>query len=186
MEELIKHYGNVILFIGTFAEGETILILAGFLAHQGYLELPWVILTAFLGTLAGDQLFYYLGYLKGLPLLKRFPRWQVKVERVLALFNRYQAPIILGFRFLYGLRTVTPFVIGLSRIRPIRFLVLNAFGAAIWSLTVGLLGYSMGRVLERYVDRIREYEMIVIGIIAAIGLLIWITRLCCRRGAKEP
>ena len=47
MEELIKQYGLVVLFIGTFAEGETILVIAGFLAHQGYLHLPYVLLTAF-------------------------------------------------------------------------------------------------------------------------------------------
>lgn len=186
MEELIKQYGNVILFIGTFAEGETILVLAGFLAHQGYLQLPWVIFTAFLGTLTGDQLFYYLGYLKGLPLLKKFPRWQAKIGRVLALFTRYQTPIILGFRFLFGLRSVTPFVIGLSKIKPLRFLLLNAFGAAIWAFTVGLLGYSTGQILEWYVDKIRGYEMIAIGVTAAIGFLIWITRLSLRRGAREP
>jgi membrane protein DedA with SNARE-associated domain len=186
MEQLIKHYGYVILLIGTFAEGETVLVMAGFLAHRGYLELPWVILTAFFGTLAGDQLFYYLGYLKGLPLLKRFPRWQAKYERVLALFSRYQTPIILGFRFLYGLRTVTPFVVGLSKVSPIRFLFLNAVGALTWALTVGLLGYLLGQVLETYVERIKRYELWMICAIATFGLLVWIMHLSRSRGAKEP
>jgi membrane protein DedA with SNARE-associated domain len=184
MEELIKQYGYFILFLGTFAEGETILVLAGFLAHRGYLELPWVIVTAFLGTLAGDQLFYYLGYLKGLPLLKRLPRWQAKYERVLSLFRRYQTPIILGFRFLYGLRTITPFVIGLSKISPIRFLFLNAVGAFLWALIVGLLGYSLGHILEAYLEKIKRYEMWIMVAIAAIGLLVWIAHLKQRGPAK--
>ena len=186
MEELIKQYGYFILFIGTFAEGETILVLAGFLAHRGYLELPWVILTAFFGTLAGDQLFFYLGYLKGPPLLKRLPRWQAKYTRVLALFKRYQTPIILGFRFLYGLRTVTPFVIGLSKVSPIRFLFLNAAGAFIWALAVGLLGYSLGHVLEAYLERVKRYELWIMGAIAAVGLLIWIAHLKHRGTVKDP
>jgi membrane protein DedA with SNARE-associated domain len=186
MEELVKQYGYVILFIGTLAEGETVLVLAGFLAHRGYLELPWVILIAFLGTLAIDQLLFYLGYFKGLPFLNRRPRWRAKYARVQALFNQYQTPIILGFRFLYGLRTVTPFVIGLSKVPPIRFLFLNAVGAFVWAVVVGFLGYSLGHVLEAYLVRIRRYEIWIMGAIAAIGLLVWIIHLKRRGSAGEP
>ena len=184
MEDLIKQYGYLMLFLGTFAEGETVLVLAGFLSHRGYLEMPLVILTAFLGTLAGDQFFYYLGYLKGIPLLKRIPRWQAKYERVQALFKRYQTSIILGFRFLYGLRSVTPFVIGLSRVSPLRFFFLNAAGALIWASAVGLLGYTLGEVLETYIHRFEKYEAIIVVIIAVIGLIIWL--LGKRRTAGRP
>jgi membrane protein DedA with SNARE-associated domain len=185
MEDLIKHYGYLILFIGTFAEGETILVMAGFLAHRGYLELQWVILTAFLGTLGVDQLFYYVGYLKGLPFLERRPRWKAKYGRALALFSQYQTLIILCFRFLYGLRTITPFVIGLSRVSPIRFLFLNAVGAFMWALVVGLLGYSMGHVLEAYLESVRRYELLILGAIAASGSLVWIIHLIKTRGARN-
>ena len=186
MEDLIKHYGYLILFIGTFAEGETILVMAGFLAHRGYLELPWVIVTAFFGTLAVDQLFYYVGYLKGLPFLKRRPRWEAKYARALALFSQYQTLIILCFRFLYGFRTITPFVIGLSKVSPIRFLFLNAVGAFMWALVVGLLGYSLGLVLEAYVERIERYEMWIMGAIVTLGLLVWIIYLRRNRRTKDP
>jgi membrane protein DedA with SNARE-associated domain len=186
MEELIKHYGYLILFIGTFAEGETILVMAGFLAHRGYLELPWVIVTAFFGTLTVDQFFYYVGYLKGLPFLKRRPRWGAKYARALALLHQYQTLIILSFRFLYGLRTITPFVIGLSKVSPIRFLFLNAVGAFLWALIVGLLGYSLGLVLEAYVERIERYEMWIMGAIVTFGLLVWIIYLRWNRRTKDP
>jgi len=185
MEELIKHCGYLILFIGTFAEGETILVMAGFLAHRGYLELPWVILTAFIGTLAVDQLFYYVGYLKGLPFLERRPRWKGKYARALALLRRHQTWIILSFRFLYGLRTITPFVIGLSKVPPIRFLLLNAAGAFVWALVVGFLGYSLGQVLEAYLERAKRYELWIIGAIAASGMLAWIVHLIRNRGSRD-
>jgi len=185
MEELIKHYGYLILFIGTFAEGETILVMAGFLAHRGYLEMPWVILIAFLGTLAGDQLFYYVGYLKGLPFLNKRPRWEAKYARALALFHQHQTLIILSFRFLYGLRTVTPFVIGLSKVSPIRFLFLNTVGALMWAIIVGLLGYSLGHILEAYLERIKRYELWAMAAIAAVGLLVWIIHWRWNRRSKD-
>jgi membrane protein DedA with SNARE-associated domain len=57
-ETILKTYGYWAIFIGTFAEGETILILGGIAAKLGYLALPWVILAAFVGGLCGDQLFF--------------------------------------------------------------------------------------------------------------------------------
>ena len=56
LQQLITDYGYLAILMGTFLEGETILILGGFASHRGYLELPWVVVSAFIGTLAGDQL----------------------------------------------------------------------------------------------------------------------------------
>ena len=61
LESIIDTYGYVAVTIGTFFEGETILVIAGFAAHQGYMKLPGVIIAAFIGTVFGDQLFFYLG-----------------------------------------------------------------------------------------------------------------------------
>jgi membrane protein DedA with SNARE-associated domain len=57
LQEVIRDYGYVALFIGTFLEGETILLLAGFAVQTGQfgLELQYIILTAFVGSLSGDQ-----------------------------------------------------------------------------------------------------------------------------------
>ena len=173
MEELIKQYGLVILFIGTFAEGETILILAGFAAHQGYLYLPWVVLVAFLGTLSGDQLFFHLGRRQSRFVLDKHPAWQRRLDRVERLFERYQTLLILGFRFLYGLRTVTPFVLGRSGVAPGYFFLLNTVGAMVWSLVVGIGGYLFGNILKIIMGDIKRYELEAFGAIAIIGGLIW-------------
>ena len=58
LQSIIENYGYAAILIGTFLEGETILVLAGLAAHQGYLVLSWVILAAFVGSLCGDQLFF--------------------------------------------------------------------------------------------------------------------------------
>jgi membrane protein DedA with SNARE-associated domain len=51
LESIIETYGYWALLVGTFFEGETVLVLGGFAAHRGYLTLPWVILAAFIGSL---------------------------------------------------------------------------------------------------------------------------------------
>jgi len=117
LQTFLQTYGYWALLIGTFLEGETILIIGGFAAHRGYLSLTLVILAAFAGTLAGDQFFFFIGRKKGKAFLDKRPSWKPNIEKVHVLLDRYQTLLILGFRFLYGLRTVTPFVIGMSRVK---------------------------------------------------------------------
>ena len=172
-ELIIGSYGYIGLLVGTFLEGETILILAGFAAHLGYLYLPWVIFVAFLGTLSGDQLSFYLGRRHSRFVLNKHLAWQGRLDRVERLFERYQTLLILGFRFLYGLRTVTPFVLGRSGVAPGYFFLLSAVGAMVWSLVVGIGGYLFGNILKIIMGDIKRYELEAFGAIAIIGGLIW-------------
>ena len=163
--QLVTDYGYYALFIGTFLEGETILVIAGFLASAGHLELFWVVISAFLGTFAGDQTFFYLGRLKGIAFLEKRPLWHSKTDKVFELLNRHQMKVVLGFRFLYGVRNVTPFVIGASRMHPGKFFVLNFLGALVWAIVVGYLGYQFGHLAEAMMGKIQKYEMYILGAI---------------------
>lgn len=176
IEQLISSYGYAAVAIGTFFEGETVLVLGGFAAHRGFLELPWVIVSAFLGTLFGDQLYYYLGRIKGKPMLEKRPHWQQKSERIFSLLDRHQVWLILGFRFLYGIRTITPFLIGVSRVSPLRFLILNIIGALVWAIVVGALGYLFGQALEVIIGDIKHYEMAIFAALTALGIIAWLGR----------
>ncbi|MBI2752438.1 MAG: DedA family protein [Betaproteobacteria bacterium] len=174
LEQLVATYGYAAILIGTFFEGETILVVGGFLAHRGYLELPWVIACAFAGTLLGDQLYFYLGRSKGMELLERRPRWQAKSVQVLELLRRHQVPLILGFRFLYGLRTITPFLIGASGVAPLRYTILNAAGSAVWALAIGIAGYVLGQALQTLLEEIKRYELWILAAIAGTGAAVWV------------
>ncbi len=177
---LIETYGYLALLIGTFLEGETILVVAGFAAHQGYLKLPWVIVCAFAGTLVSDQLFFLLGHKKGRRVLTRWFSWEKRAQKVQALLDRYQVLVVLGFRFLYGLRNVTPFVIGASGFNPRRFLVLNILGAALWSVVVGCGGYLFGHVLETILQDFKKYELWALTGLIVGGLVLWVGSLIVR------
>ena len=56
MESLIENYEHLPIRIGTFPEGETVLMLGGFTAHQGYLALPWIIFAVFFSLVQDDPL----------------------------------------------------------------------------------------------------------------------------------
>ena len=90
------------------------------------------------------------------------------------LLDKYHTLFILGFRFLYGIRTVALFVLGASGISPIRYLALNLCGALIWAIVVGVLGYYFGHGIEVLLGEIKQYEeWIIIGLLL-VGATGWI------------
>ena len=181
LESFVDTYGYMAIMVGTFFEGETILVLGGFAAHRGYLALPWVIASAILGSLCGDQLFFYLGRRHGQAVLAKRPSWRARIEKANALLERFRRPFMIGFRFLYGLRTASPFAIGLSGIPAPQFFLYNAAGAILWAIAVGSGGYLMGNALEPFLGKVRRYETAALVTIAAVGLLAWSIHFLLRR-----
>ncbi|MDH3965363.1 MAG: DedA family protein [Deltaproteobacteria bacterium] len=181
LESIVDTYGYVAVLLGTFLEGETILVLGGFAAHRGYLALPGVILAAFIGSLCGDQLFFFLGRRHSQAVLARRPAWKARADQANRLLERFRTPFILIFRFLYGLRTVSPFVIGMSSVPARQFIPLNAIGALVWAVVVGTGGYLFGSVLEVVIGEVKRYEVEALLAIAIIGILVWISHFYRRR-----
>lgn len=176
LQAFLQNYGYLALFIGTFFEGETILVLAGFLASRGYLDIYLVMLTAASGGYFGDQLWYFLGRRKGRQILARKPHWEVLGENALNHLRRYPDIWVLGFRFVYGLRTVMPVAIGISGYPPLRFLLLNAISAVIWAIVLGAAAFHLGSSLELLLDNIKHYEIRVLGTLLVAGGLLWAWR----------
>ncbi len=174
LQSLVENYGYYAVFAATFLEGETILVMAGFAAHRGYLALPWVMLVAFFGSLLGDQLYFFLGRRHGRRILQQFPKLRMRADRVDTLLARHHTLLILVIRFLYGLRTVGPMVIGMSGVATPKFVGLNIVGAALWAVMIGGAGYLFGDVLELVLTDLKRYEEIALGVIALIGSAIWL------------
>jgi membrane protein DedA with SNARE-associated domain len=144
---LVHNYGYAAVFVGSFLEGETVAALGGLAANRGYLALPWVIAIAAAGGFLGDQVYFGIGRLGGARLVVRSPNLRPGLERVSRLLDRYAVLLIIGVRFMYGLRIIGPMAIGMSRVSWLRFAVLNFVGAVLWALVVVGIGYVFGETL---------------------------------------
>lgn len=176
LSELIAQYGYAALFVGTLLEGETLLILAGFAAHQGYLQLHWVIVVALVGGFLGDQIYFWLGRRHGAWVLSHFPRLVPVFERAYVLIERYHEVLIVGIRFLYGLRTVGPMALGMSTVLAWRFVLFNALGAAVWAAGIGGAGYLFGQALELFLNDFQRLEGMLLIAILVGGIVVWAWR----------
>ncbi len=188
LEQIISTYGYLALFAGAFLEGETVVLIGGFLAHRGYLHLPLVWLVSFTGALLGDQLAFLAGRWLGQTWIRRRAKLRARARSVTNWVERYEIPVVIGFRFVYGFRLVTPFVLAAAGYRPWRFVMFNVIGAAVWALAIPSLGYVFGGAIEVLIEDVEQYEVhILIGIIAAAsvyGLAVLIRQR--RKKSDEP
>ena len=166
LPQFLNDYGYWAVFAGSLLEGETILVLANWAASQGYLSLPVIIGIAFTGGTLGDQVFFWLGRLCGKPLLAKLPHSDARVARIGALLVRFDAPLIICIRFMYGVRILGPIVIGSSHVLPWRFAAFNIIGAAIWAPLIAGVGYLFGRSIETLIPQLNELQ--TIGVLAII------------------
>lgn len=176
LETIVTQFGYPGLMAGLFLEGETVLVLGAFMAHRGYLDLPMVIFIAFIIAFASDEFFFWTGRTKGVEFLETRPFWAPGVEKAKSLLGRNPALLYLGVRFMYGLRTVLPFVIGMSKTDPKKFVPLNMIGAFVWATLFGLAGYLFGQFMELLFGDIHEHEhLIALGIIL-VSVGVWFYR----------
>jgi membrane protein DedA with SNARE-associated domain len=176
LADLIQTHGYWVLAIGCLLEGETVLILAGFAAHRGYLD-PWLVLAIAAGCgVAGDQFYFWLGRRHGAALLARWPALARHTARVDGLLARFHAPVIIGVRFAYGLRVAGPVAIGMSALPAGRFVVFNALGALLWACIFTGAGWVFGEVAQRVLGEIRHLEGWLLLGLAVAGLLYWMLR----------
>ncbi|HMA09976.1 MAG TPA: DedA family protein [Ramlibacter sp.] len=176
ISQLLADYGYLAVFAGCLLEGETILVLAGFAAHQGLLSLPVTLGIAFVAGTLGDQIFYWIGHEWGPSLMARFPGIGERAVRVNRLLHRWHAPLIIGIRFMYGLRIVGPIAIGNSGVAPWRFTFFNVVGAAIWAPLVGGAGYLFGHALEAMIGDLERFEEVGLVFIIVAGVVLTVVR----------
>ena len=176
--DLLSQYGYLALFAGCLLEGETLLLLAGIAAHGAdYLSISIVVLVAFVGGTLGDQILFFVGRRYGAALLGRWPHLEAPAARMRRLIDRHSSLLIVGVRFMYGLRLIGPVVIGMSDVPARRFVVFNMIGAALWAVGVSGIGYLFGHAIEWLLADLALFEKVaLVCAIAVVVLLLALRR----------
>jgi membrane protein DedA with SNARE-associated domain len=177
MEELflgwLKEYGYVILFLWSILEGETGLIMAGVMSHTGDMSYLLAVFVAGLGGFAGDQLYFYIGrFNKGL-IQRKLHKQRRKFAIAHLLLKKYGWPIIFIQRYLYGLRTVIPMSIGITKYSAKRFALINLLSAWVWAAITITPAYIFGEEILRLVVFAKEHWYFALPL--AAGFLFAIT-----------
>jgi undecaprenyl-diphosphatase len=159
--------------MGVPVPGETALVTAGVLAHQGELELVPVIAIAATAAVVGDNLGYLLGAKGGRRLLEHrgpLAQWRRRfVARGERFFARHGARAVFLARFVVGARVAAAWLAGVNRMPWRRFLVWNALGGVSWAVAAGMAGYLLGAVASRLLTSFGIGVLILVALTAALA-----------------
>lgn len=176
LQALIARFGLGAVFLGAGLEGETAVIAGGILAHQHILSLPGVAISGALGSFSADQLFFVLGrHFRDHPRIEKMLE-NPAAERALDTLEKHPVAFVLGFRFLYGSRTVSPVAVGASDVSQARFSALNAVAAILWSLLFTAVGYGLGGPLGRYFHRPKSIVPFLVAGLLVLGVGLFVLR----------
>jgi membrane protein DedA with SNARE-associated domain len=173
LRDYLELHGYWVLFIGTFLEGEAILIMAGFLAFQGYLSIGGVILTSFAGSFLGDQFYFYLGRTQGTSLMRRFHFIARRFRESLRLIGKYGAFVAFISRFTYGFRIILPIILGITNLSPRTFLLINFCSACVWAIIFSLAGYLFGKSASLFLEDAGKYEQYLLLALIGVIVTVW-------------
>lgn len=159
--------------VGLPLPDEWLLAYLGFLIFKG--KLLWVptVATAFSGSMCGMTINYFLGRTFGIYLVDEFGKWlrlnEQKISRVHEWYEHTGRWGLLFGYFLPGVRHLSAFVAGTSKMRFSSFALFAFSGAFLWSFSFIRLGYFMEEAWSRESARISH--ILEFGSVVAIGIL---------------
>ena len=168
-------YHLPVIFIGTFIEGEIVLIAGGFLVSEGLLSFPVLLSVSTVAAVLGDNFFFWLGRSQrsGVrhPLAARFVKFigEHRLFKGEEFLRRHGGKSVFFIRFLYGLRFAGAMTAGYLGMPFNRFFFFNLIGCASWALVLGGSGYLFSRSLEAMNRGVRLAK---IGLILVLGGLV--------------
>jgi membrane-associated protein len=182
LRNAVVQYGYWAVGVALLAEnagvpvpGETILLLASFLAYSEHdLQLSWIIVVATIAATLGDNIGFALGYYGGRPLLMRYQAFfrirDTTVVRGEGIFARYGAATIFFARFVFGMRIIAGPMAGVLRMPWRKFWIFNFLGAGLWVTVISGAGYLFGQHwgrLERAIGRFDVAAAILVLLVVA-------------------
>ena len=167
-------YGYIGLFLYSLGGGFVALIGAGVLSFMGKMDLSLVILIAFVANALGDiMLFYMARYQKGM-MMEGLRKHRRKLALSHVLMKKYGSGIIFFQKFVYGIKTLIPIAIGLTKYDFKKFAVLNVLSSAVWALVFGLGSYYSGSILVEFAETVSDKPWIAPIILIVFGGALWL------------
>ena len=178
-------FGEAAFFVGFVVPGETAVLLGGFLASQGNLDIVTLIVVVVISAILGDTVGYEVGKHLGPRVLRLgiFEKHQSRLDAARDMLRRRGGPAVFLGRWTAFLRAVMPGLAGISRMSYPRFFFFNATGGLLWGVAVALLGYFAGNSYGAVENTLGRTSAVVLAVLVLAVLVVW--HRARRRKARE-
>jgi membrane protein DedA with SNARE-associated domain len=184
IQDFISQGGYIILLLSTIIEGiplvgmaipgNTTIMIGGFLAKLGSLNLYWVLIASATGALIGDYIGFSIGKYYGMSFIEKLRPYlfisDSHINKAKKLLSDHTGKSLIIGRFTPATRSLMPFLVGTTNTSYSSFWFFNITGGLLWVFSSVMIGYLFGsayHIVSGYIGRI-----LIIAIIATI-LFVW-------------
>jgi len=165
MEEMIRDWGYIILFLYSFGGGFLALVVAGILAFSGELNIFTVIIVAGVANFIGDQFLFTLARKNKDQAKQMMQKHRRKIAMSHLLMRKYGSWVVFLQKYVYGIKTLIPLAMGLTKYDYKKFMFFNVFATALWAILIGTASYMMGDLVYTYIEEFKSYGLALVAII---------------------
>ncbi len=166
-------YGYIGLFIYSLGGGFIGLVAAGVLSFMGKMDLATSIAIAFAGNALGDIMLFLLTRYQKSMMVEELRKHRRKLALSHILMKKHGDWVIFIQKFIYGIKTIVPIALALTKYDFKKFAILNVFATAIWALAFGLSSYYFGETLKSFAISISENKWLAPVILLVVGGSVW-------------
>ena len=157
---------------------ELVMAPAGYLAHQGKMDLFVVILLGTTGSLIGSYVNYFISQHLGRPLILRYGRYVFitphKLERIERYFEEHGEISVFVCRLIPVARHLISIPAGLARMDHLRFTIYTILGAGLWTTVLSYIGYFIGAERELIMKYSHQALLCALGFCAVlVTVYVW-------------
>ncbi len=169
MEEFIRDWGYIALFLYSFGGGFVGLAIASVLSYSGDLNIYVCIIIAAISNFIGGQFLFFLArknknYAKD--MMKKYGR---KIALAHLLMKKYGSFVIFVQKYIYGIKTLVPLAMGITKYSALKFTIFNAMAAILWACVIGYASFTAG---EFILNLSEDFKYVGLFTVVVIFLLI--------------
>jgi|GEM_PF-51086 len=169
----ISTYGYIVLFFYSLGGGMVALIAAGILSFAGKMDLTLSIAVAAVANTIGDTLLFYVARFNKSSLMPYIKNHTRKLAYAGILAKKHGDKIIFIKKFIYGVKTLVPVALGLTKYSFYKFSIINLISSILWAVIVGFASFKAGDYFMSANDYLGEHGYIMPLVMFSLLFGIW-------------
>ena len=169
----LETWGYLAIAFFSFGGSFAIVAAAGVFAYLGKIDLFTALAVAALFNFLGDNFLFYLGRYQKKEVQKYLKKHRRKLAITILLMRKYGTLAIFIQKFIYGVKTLIPIVMGLGKYDFKKFVIVNFFASIVFVLVIGLSAYYSSEFIIKLFNILKDKPYLAPIALIVIGSAIW-------------
>ena len=182
----LEAWGYLAVAFFSFGGSLFIVAAAGVFSFMGHMDLTTALIIAIVANFMGDNFLFYLGKYHKNDIKPYYAKHKRKIALATLIMRKYGVTAIFIQKFLYGVKTIVPISMALSKFDFKKFIFFNIFASIVFILTIGLSAYFASESIIAFFSVIQERPYLApLGMFTILGSAWYLMTRMTRKKKKK-